>query len=93
MKPLIKYVLVLLGLVLIGLGLVNWYFSKPKVVEVSPEEIIQPQKTPPPQINQNKPVAHYPIDQAAPDATPAEALPSLQVSDTAMRKALSNLFN
>jgi len=91
MKSSTKFILVFLGLVLIGAGLANWYFTKPQTPAAAPEEISQPQ-TPPP-APAKKPDTHYPINPVTDAQTPAESLPSLAVSDTAMRNALANLID
>jgi len=93
MKNSTKLFLVLVGLALIGLGFINWYYLKQKNVEPAAETVFAPPTAPASQVDKNKPAAHYPITPAGTDQAPADALPSLAVSDTAMRNALANLIN
>ena len=83
--------MIFLGLALICAGLVNWYLMKPQAPAAIPEEISPPQTALPPPIAQ--PPTHYLLNSATDSQAPAESLPALQVSDTAMRNALANLID
>lgn len=95
MKNSTKSALVISGVALILLGFVNWYLFKQKSSDPKPEEIVQPDFTPapgPPRVEADKPTMHFPISPILNEKTQAGALPSLQVSDTAIRNALADLF-
>ena len=83
----------MVGLALIGLGFINWYYLNQKNTEAIPETVYAPPTAPAPLADKNKPPAHYPVPQTGNDQSPAEALPSLAVSDTAMRNAMAKLIN
>jgi Protein of unknown function (DUF3014) len=87
MKNSTKAIMVLIGVVLIAVGLGNWYFNRQQATDATHEEMIQP---PAPKPAPAAPPSHFPVTPTA--DSKAEPLPALLVSDTAMRNAITNLI-
>lgn len=89
----VKYAVLLFGVILIALGLGNWYFQKAPPVVAPPEVVLQSEQAAPAPVEKITPAVAGPVNPITTEQNAGAGLPALAVSDTAMRKAMATLFS